>query len=56
MKDFIERIRKTVRFYRSLSRKPDMPADAEAKIRPDAVAFLTCPYPVLESEKKNKKT
>lgn len=53
MKDFIERIRKTVRFYRSLSKKPRKAAGGGVKIRPDAVAFLTCPYPVLKSEHKS---
>ena len=52
MKDFLDRIKKTVRFYKSLSKKrKGPPAGEKAAIRPDAVAFLTCPYPVLESEK-----
>ncbi|MBQ0083845.1 MAG: hypothetical protein KBS52_03660 [Clostridiales bacterium] len=47
-----EKIKKTCRYYRSLSKKSSPKKMSDIKIRPDAYAFLTCPEPVLPSEKK----
>ncbi len=53
MKKFFIKLRKTYKYYKSLSGKSKKPEEGTAKIRPDAVAFLTCPYPVLKSEHKS---
>ena len=47
---FLEKLKKTYKYYKSLSRNSEQPKKADAQIRTDAIAFLTCPYPVLESE------
>lgn len=47
---FFEKIKKTYRYYKSLGKNCEQPKKADVKIRPDAIAFLTCPYPILESE------
>ena len=47
---FFEKIKKTFAHYKSLDKvKPQN--IGELNIRPDYVAFLTCPYPVIKSEK-----
>lgn len=51
---FFEKIKKTYKYYKSLSKNSKLPQKAEVKIRPDAIAFLTCPYPVLESETEER--
>ena len=45
-----EKLKKTYKYYKSLGKNSERPKKADMKIRPDAIAFLTCPYPVLESE------
>lgn len=49
---FFEKFKKTYKFYKSLGKNSEQSQISEVKIRPDAIAFLTCPYPVLESEKE----
>lgn len=49
---FFEKLKKTYKFYKSLGKNSEQSQISEVKIRPDAIAFLTCPYPVLESEKE----
>ena len=51
--NFFEKLKKTFAYYKSLGKvKPSKPQDIDnLKIRPDYVAFLTCPYPVIKSEK-----
>ena len=50
---FFEKLKKTVAYYKSLGKvKPPKPQNiGDLNIRPDYVAFLTCPYPVMKSEK-----
>lgn len=47
---FFEKLKKTCKYYKSLGRNSEQPKKADAQIRTDAISFLTCPYPVLESE------
>lgn len=47
---FFEKLKKTYNYYKSLGKNSEQSQIAEVKIRPDAIAFLTCPYPILESE------
>ncbi len=47
---FFEKLKKTYKFYKSLGKNSKLSKKAEVKIRPDAIAFLTSPYPILESE------
>ena len=47
---FFEKIKKTYKYYKSLDKNSKQSQIAEVKIRPDAIAFLTSPYPILESE------
>ena len=51
---FFEKLKKTYKFYKSLGKNSKLSKKTEVKIRPDAIAFLTCPYPVLESEKEKR--
>jgi len=44
--------KKVLTGFLSLFRKKKKPKGDTVKVRPDVAAFLTCPYPVLESEKK----
>ena len=53
---FFQKIKKTYRYYKSLSKNSKQPQIAEVKIRPDAIAFLTCPYPVFENKRIKEKT
>ena len=52
--NFFEKLKKTFAYYKSLDKiKPSKPQDiGELNIRSDYVAFLTCPYPVIKSEKR----
>ena len=54
---FFEKLKKTVAYYKSLDKvKPTKPQDiGKLNVRPDYVAFLTCPYPVINSEKGGNK-
>lgn len=51
---FFEKLKKTYKYYKSLGKNSIQLQKAEVKIRPDAIAFLTCPYPVLESETEER--
>lgn len=51
---FFEKIKKTYKYYKSLDKNSKQSQIAEVKIRPDTIAFLTCPSPVLESEKEEQ--
>lgn len=53
---FFEKLKKTYRYYKSLCKNSKLPQKAEVKIRPDAIAFLTCPYPVFENKRIKEKT
>ena len=50
---FFEKLKKTFAYYKSLDKvKPQKSQDiGDLNIRPDYVAFLTCPYPVIKSER-----
>ncbi|MCQ2451349.1 MAG: hypothetical protein MJ080_05185 [Clostridia bacterium] len=48
-----EKIKKTCRYYKSLGKKAEkLQQMSDLKIRSDVYAFLTCPEPILPSEKK----
>ena len=50
-----ERIKKTCRYYKSFGKKAEKPQQmSELKIRSDVYAFLTCPEPILPSEKRRE--
>ena len=51
---FFEKLKKTYKFYKSLGKNSKQLQKTEVKIRPDAIAFLTCPSPVLKSEKEER--
>ena len=55
--NFFEKLKKTFAYYKSLGKvKPSKPQEiGNLNIRPDYVAFLTCPYPVIASEKGENK-
>ena len=50
---FFEKLKKTFAYYKSLGQvKPTKPQNiGDLNVRPDYVAFLTCPYPAIKSEK-----
>lgn len=48
---FFEKLKKTYKYYESLGKNSKLSKKAEVEIRPDTIAFLTCPYPVLENRK-----
>lgn len=54
---FFEKLKKTFAYYKSLGKvKPTKPQNiGDLNVRPDYVAFLTCPYPVINSEKGGNK-
>lgn len=48
-----EKLKLTYKYYRSLGKKKEKPQEIkDLKIRPDVFAFLTCPEPILPSEKR----
>lgn len=48
-----EKLKRTYKYYRLLGKKKGKPQEMkDLKIRPDVYAFLTCPEPILPSEKK----
>ncbi len=53
---FSKRIKLTYKYFKSLGKRPKptkVPQSmSDIKIRPDVFAFLTCPNPVLPSEKE----
>lgn len=51
---FFEKLKKTYRYYKSLGKNSKQLQKEEVKIRADAIAFLTCPSPVLKSEKEER--
>ena len=51
---FFEKLKKTYNYYKSLGKNSEQPQIAKVKIRPDAIAFLTCPYPVLKGETEER--
>ena len=54
---FFEKLKKTFAYYKSLGKvKPTKPQNiGDLSVRLDYVAFLTCPYPVINSEKGGNK-
>ena len=51
-----EKLKRTYHYYRSLGKKKEKPQEMkDLKIRPDVYAFLTCPEPILPSEKRSNK-
>ena len=52
---FIEKLKKTYAYYKTLGKEETPPECSDLKIRSDYFAFLTAPYPVLPSEKENRK-
>ena len=51
---FFEKLKRTYKYYKSLGKKPAKKTDSAGfEVRPDYIAFLTCPYPVLEGEQKS---
>lgn len=49
---FFQKLKLAYKYYRSLGKKKEKPQEIkDLKIRPDAFAFLTCPRPILPSEK-----
>ena|GEM_PF-3459817 len=53
---FFEKLKKTYKYYKSLGKNSIQQQKAEVEIRPDAIAFLTCPYPVFEDKRIKEKT
>lgn len=53
---FFEKLKKTYRYYKSLGKNSNQPQKEDVKIRADAIAFLTCPYPVFENKRIKEKT
>ncbi len=54
---FLKKLKKTYKYYKSLDKKERERKEKEQvnpKLTADAFAFLTCPRPVLESEKQMK--
>lgn len=50
-----EKLKRTYRYYRSLGKKKGKQQEMKnLKIRSDVYAFLTCPDPVLPSEKRRE--
>lgn len=48
-----KKLKLTYKYYRSLGKKKGKQQEIKnLKIRPDVYAFLTCPEPILPSEKK----
>ncbi len=54
---FFKKLKKTYEYYKTLGKKDGERKEKEQvnpKLTADAFAFLTCPRPVLESEKTNE--
>ena len=50
---FIDKLKKTYAYYKSLGEKDDTPPrKQDIKMRADYFAFLTAPYPVTKNEKE----